>query len=209
MRKILFVGAEVMPFAATGGLGDVLGSLPTALKKEYGDDIDVRVVLPLYDAVKPEWRNQMKLEAVFNLQLSWRNLYCGVLSLVKDGVTYYFIDNEYYFKRGALYGYDDEDKVFFSKGIGKVVYRSLRVTEERTEKNCNRCCSNDIRHIEYYLEETFSLNLHTVIGKPSCQNQSQTHLRNKVGNPDGKSIFQRGLERVVLQEFLEVLPRFL
>lgn len=117
MRKILFVGAEVMPFAATGGLGDVLGSLPTALKKEYPDDIDVRVVMPLYDAIKPEWREQMKLEAVFNLQLSWRNLYCGVLSLEKDGVTYYFIDNEYYFKRGALYGYDDEAEryAFFCK----------------------------------------------------------------------------------------------
>ena len=106
-----------MPFAATGGLGDVLGSLPTALKKEYKDDIDVRVVMPLYDAVKQEWRSQMKTEAVFNLQLSWRNLYCGVLSLVKDGVTYYFIDNEYYFKRGALYGYDDEAEryAFFCK----------------------------------------------------------------------------------------------
>ncbi|MBR2381917.1 MAG: glycogen synthase [Clostridia bacterium] len=117
MRKILFVGAEVMPFAATGGLGDVLGSLPAALKKEYKDDIDIRVVMPLYDAVKPEWRNQMKLEAVFNLQLSWRNLYCGVLSLEKDGVTYYFIDNEYYFKRGALYGYGDEAEryAFFCK----------------------------------------------------------------------------------------------
>ncbi len=108
MRKILFVGAEVMPFAATGGLGDVLGSLPAALKKEYQDDIDVRVVMPLYDAIKPEWREQMKLEAVFNLPLSWRNLYCGVLSLVKDGVTYYFIDNEYYFKRGNLHGFGDE-----------------------------------------------------------------------------------------------------
>ena len=117
MRKILFVGAEVMPFAATGGLGDVLGSLPAALKKEYKEDIDIRVVMPLYDAVKPEWRNQMKFEAVFNLQLSWRNLYCGVLSLVKDGVTYYFIDNEYYFKRGALYGYGDEAEryAFFCK----------------------------------------------------------------------------------------------
>ena len=117
MRKILFVGAEVMPFAATGGLGDVLGSLPTALKKEYKDAIDVRVVLPLYDAVKPEWRNQMKLEAVINLQLSWRNLYCGIHSLQKDGVTYYFIDNEYYFKRGALYGYDDDAEryAFFCK----------------------------------------------------------------------------------------------
>ena len=106
-----------MPFAATGGLGDVLGSLPSALKKEYKDDIDIRVVMPLYDAIKPEWRNQMKLEVVFNLQLSWRNLYCGVYSLVKDGVTYYFIDNEYYFKRGALYGYGDEAEryAFFCK----------------------------------------------------------------------------------------------
>ena len=117
MRKILFVGAEVMPFAATGGLGDVLGSLPAALKKEYQDDIDVRVVMPLYDAVKQEWREQMKLEAVFNLQLSWRNLYCGIHSLVKDGVTYYFVDNEYYFKRGSLYGFMDEAEryAFFCK----------------------------------------------------------------------------------------------
>ena len=117
MRKILFVGAEVMPFAATGGLGDVIGSLPAALKKEYQDDIDVRVVMPLYDAVKQEWREQMKLEAVFNLQLSWRNLYCGIHSLVKDGVTYYFIDNEYYFKRGSLYGFMDEAEryAFFCK----------------------------------------------------------------------------------------------
>ena len=117
MKKILFVGAEVMPFAATGGLGDVLGSLPTALKNEYPDEIDVRVVMPLYDAIKPEWRQQMKLEAVFNLPLSWRNLYCGVLSLVKDGVTYYFIDNEYYFKRGNLYGFDDDAEryAFFCK----------------------------------------------------------------------------------------------
>ncbi len=106
-----------MPFAATGGLGDVLGSLPTALKKEYGDDIDVRVVLPLYDAVKSEWREKMKLEAIFNLQLSWRNLYCGIFSLEKDGVVYYFVDNEYYFKRGSLYGFDDDAEryAFFSK----------------------------------------------------------------------------------------------
>ncbi len=117
MRKILFVGSEVMPFAATGGLGDVLGSLPTALKREYGEDIDVRVVMPLYDAIKPEWRSKMKFEKSFNVQLSWRNLYCGVLSLEKDGVTYYFIDNEQYFKRGNLYGFGDDGEryAFFCK----------------------------------------------------------------------------------------------
>ena len=119
MKKILFVGAEVMPFAATGGLGDVMGSLPAAIKASEKGNVDVRVVLPLYSAVKPEWRAQMKDEAVFYVSLSWRNQYCGVKSLVKDGVTYYFIDNEYYFKRDALYGYfdDAERYAFFSKSV--------------------------------------------------------------------------------------------
>ena len=113
MKKILFVGAEAMPFAATGGLGDVMGSLPAAMKAaEEGSD--VRVVLPLYGAVKDEWRAQMKTEAIFDLRLAWRNQYCGILSLVKDGVTYYFIDNEYYFKRDTLYGhFDDGERYAF------------------------------------------------------------------------------------------------
>ena len=106
MKKILFVGAEAMPFAATGGLGDVLGSLPAALAKT--GECDVRVVLPLYAAVKDEWREKMTQEAVFYVPLAWRQQYCGVYSLVKDGVTYYFIDNEYYFKRPSLYGFFDD-----------------------------------------------------------------------------------------------------
>ena len=106
MKKILFVGAEAMPFAATGGLGDVMGSLPAALAAEGAD---VRVVLPLYSAVGESWRRQMKTEAVFTVRLAWRQQYCGVFSLKKDGVTYYFIDNEYYFKRdGGLYGFFDD-----------------------------------------------------------------------------------------------------
>lgn len=120
VKKVLFVGAEVMPFAATGGLGDVLGSLPAAMKKEYKDDIDIRVVMPLYDAISSEWKSQMKLEAVFDVTLAWRRLYCGVKSLVKDGVTYYFIDNEYYFRRGGtLYGHfdDGERYAYFCEAV--------------------------------------------------------------------------------------------
>ena len=119
MKKILFVGAEVMPFAATGGLGDVLGSLPAAMKNEYKDDIDIRVVMPLYGVISEKWRSQMTLEAVFNVKLAWRNLYCGVKKLVKDGVTYYFIDNEYYFNRGTLYGHfdDGERYAYFCKAV--------------------------------------------------------------------------------------------
>ena len=109
MKKILFVGAEAMPFAATGGLGDVMGSLPAALAA--AGDVDVRVMLPLYGKVSDEWRAKMKTEAIFTVDLAWRKLYCGVRSLQKDGVTYYFIDNEYYFKRASLYGeYDDGER---------------------------------------------------------------------------------------------------
>ncbi len=109
--KILFVGSEVLPFAATGGLGDVLGSLPAALAK---NGAEVRVVMPLYSSIPEEWRRQMKQEAVSTVRLSWRRQYCGILSLQKDGVTYYFIDNEYYFRRPALYGqYDDGERYAF------------------------------------------------------------------------------------------------
>lgn len=112
MRKILFVGAEVMPFAATGGLGDVMGSLPAALAQDENND--VRVVMPLYSAIGSKWREQMTEEAVFNVRLSWREQYCGVKSLKRNGVTYYFIDNEYYFKRDQLYGsFDDGERYAF------------------------------------------------------------------------------------------------
>lgn len=105
-----------MPFAATGGLGDVIGSLPAAVKSLAEDGADVRVVLPLHGAVGETYREQMKTEAVFTVTLSWRKLYCGVKSLVKDEVVYYFIDNEYYFNRDTLYGsYDDGERfAFFS-----------------------------------------------------------------------------------------------
>ncbi len=121
MKKILFVGAEAMPFAATGGLGDVMGSLPAALAAT--GECEVSVVLPLYAAVDEKWRAQMKEEAIFTVSLAWRQQYCGVYSLEKDGVKYYFIDNEYYFKRPALYGFfdDGERYAYFCKAIPELM----------------------------------------------------------------------------------------
>lgn len=119
MKKILFVGAEALPFAATGGLGDVLGSLPKALADKAGDEVDIRVVMPLYDKIPENLRNQMQFICSFTVPLSWRNLYCGVKSLQMGRVTYYFIDNEFYFKRGPLYGHfdDGERYAYFCKAV--------------------------------------------------------------------------------------------
>lgn len=118
MKKILFVGAEALPFAATGGLGDVLGSLPAALKRTDADT-DVRVVMPLYQAVADKYKADMTKVAEFTVSLSWRRQYCGVWSYDLNGITYYFIDNEYYFKRQSLYGsFDDGERyAYFCKAV--------------------------------------------------------------------------------------------
>ena len=120
--KILFVASETVPFAATGGLGDVIGSLPAALKDGHRED-DVRVVMPLYGTMDPAWRKQLVFAGECRVQLNWRNQYCGVFSLVYKRVTYYFIDNEYYFKRGNLYGeFDDGERfAFFSRAVPEVM----------------------------------------------------------------------------------------
>ncbi len=119
MKKILFAASECTPFASSGGLGDVIGSLPAALKKEYGDDGDIRVVVPLYGTMPAEYREQLTKLGEIYVSLAWRSQYCGIHSLVKNGVTYYFIDNEYYFGRQSLYGhYDDGERfAFFSKAV--------------------------------------------------------------------------------------------
>ncbi len=116
--KILFVGAEALPFASTGGLGDVMGSLPAALAAE-DPTLDVRAVMPLYSKIGNTYREQMTKVAEFAVCLSWRQQYCGVWKLVKDNVIWYFIDNEYYFARDTLYGqYDDGERfAYFSMAV--------------------------------------------------------------------------------------------
>lgn len=114
--KILYVASEATPFIKTGGLADVAGSFPKALKE---NGCDIRVVLPLYSSIPQEYRSQMKEIGFFYVELGWRRLYAGVLSYEHEGVTYYFIDNEYYFKRYKIYGeLDDHERfIFFSKAV--------------------------------------------------------------------------------------------
>lgn len=114
--NILFASSEVAPFIKTGGLADVAGSLPQALAKQGHD---VRVILPLYERIGDEWRNQMTYLMNFNVHLAWRTPYCGLFELKREGVTYYFVDNEYYFRRYDIYGhYDDAERfAFFSRAV--------------------------------------------------------------------------------------------
>lgn len=117
--SILMAASEGAPFYITGGLGEVIGALPKAIMQKNSDKYDVRVVLPLYESISPEERNQLEFLGHFDVWLSWRKQYCGVFRIEKDGVIYYFIDNEFYFKRSIPYGYEDDGErfAFFSKAV--------------------------------------------------------------------------------------------
>ena len=99
--KILFTASECVPFIKTGGLADVVGALAPVLAAKGHD---VRVMLPLYTAIPEEYTQAMTHALDFEVELGWRKQYCGIETLVRDGVTYYFIDNKYYFGRSYIYG---------------------------------------------------------------------------------------------------------
>ena len=105
---------------ASGGLGDVAGSLPKALRKRL---VGCRVVMPLYGGIKQELRDQMQFITHITVPVSWRRQYCGIFEAKIDGVIFYFIDNEYYFKRDGIYGhYDDAERfAFFSRAILEII----------------------------------------------------------------------------------------
>ncbi len=99
--KILFTASECVPFVKTGGLADVVGALAPVLAKQGND---VRVILPLYSAIPQKWVEKMTHVVDFEVQLGWRRQYCGIEKLEQDGVTWYFMDNKFYFGRPYIYG---------------------------------------------------------------------------------------------------------
>lgn len=117
--KILYIAAEATPFIKTGGLADVAGSLPHALK----ESADISVVMPLYSLIDEKYRKEMKALKEFNCDLGWRRQYAGIKTLKHNGVDHYFIDNEYYFNRSKVYGeYDDGERfIFFSKAVALMI----------------------------------------------------------------------------------------
>ncbi|MBC5787670.1 glycogen synthase GlgA [Clostridium facile] len=119
--KVLYATSEARPFAASGGLADVAGSLPKAIR---GKGVACRVVMPLYGDISEEWRSKMTYLCNFQVDVAWRKQYCGLFEYNYNGVIFYFIDNEYYFKRPGLYGYyDDAERfAFFSRAVLQMLW---------------------------------------------------------------------------------------
>ncbi len=120
-KKILFVASEAAPFIATGGLAEVIGSLSKALAKSAA--YDVRVIIPLYQDIKKEYRKDFRFIGNIFVPLSWRNQYCGIFEYEANNVKFYFVDNEYYFKRPGCYGYYDDGErfAFFCRSVMEIL----------------------------------------------------------------------------------------
>ena len=118
MKNISFVASESVPFIKTGGLADVVGSLPKSLDKEK---YDVRIFIPKYGCMKQEMKDRLNYKTNFYMDFNWKNVYVGIREAVVDGITYYFIDNEYYFSGPKPYCddalFEIEKYAFFSKAV--------------------------------------------------------------------------------------------
>lgn len=158
--KVLYVTSEAAPFAATGGLADVAGSLPKALRAK---SVGMRVVLPLYECVAPEWRDQMEFVTSISVPVSWRRQYCGVFQLKRDNVIYYFLDNEYYFKRQGLYGhYDDAERFAFLSRAALEVTKAVGYKPDILHANDWQTALVPIYHSLYYVHDPFYYGMKTV-----------------------------------------------
>ena len=118
--KVLYASSEAYPFAMSGGLADVAGALPKALRNRL---IGCRVVMPLYSSIPQELKDKMTFICSITVPVSWRRQYCGIFEAHIGGVIYYLIDNQYYFKRDGLYGhYDDAERfAFFSRAVLEII----------------------------------------------------------------------------------------
>lgn len=127
--KILFVASEAHPFIKTGGLGDVAYALPRALRKL---GLDVRVIIPKYLDINESFRKKMLTLATFNVPVGWRNQYTGLQYLEHDDIPFYFLDNEYYFKRPSSYGfYDDSERFsYFCRAVLESINHMIDFTPD-------------------------------------------------------------------------------
>ncbi len=150
MKKILFAASECVPFIKTGGLADVVGSLPKCFNK---DEYDVRVILPKYMCMYQEWKDRMEYVDHFYMDLCWRRQYVGILKMEYEGVIFYFIDNEYYFSGQTPYSdvrSDLEKFAFFSRAV----LSALPIIDFRPD--IIHCHDWQTALIPVYLKDSFS-----------------------------------------------------
>lgn len=151
MKKILFVASEGVPFIKTGGLADVVGSLPKYIDKEY---FDVRVFLPKYACMKQEMKDKMTYVTHFYMDFNWQNVYVGIFEAIVDGVHYYFIDNEFYWNGPKVYNDDPRYEIERYTYFSKAVLSALPVIDFRPD--LIHCHDWQTGIIPVYLKERFA-----------------------------------------------------
>ncbi|MDR0570693.1 MAG: glycogen synthase GlgA [Clostridiales Family XIII bacterium] len=160
--NVLYAIFEASPFAKTGGLGDVGGALPQFLKE---GGVDVRVIMPKHDAIPERFKSKFRKIFNFQMQLAWRQLYCGVEMLKYKGVTFYFIDNEQYFKRDSLYGYDDdpERSAFFCKAVLECLTKLDKFKPNVIHCNDWHTCLIPVMLKEYFGDHPYYYDIKSVV----------------------------------------------
>ena len=169
--NILFAASEALPYVASGGLADVAGSLPSAIVKKGHD---CRVVIPLYKSISAEMRASLTFLTNITVDVSWRKQYCGIFTGIYKGVTYYFIDNEYYFGRDGIYGfYDDCERfVFYSRAVLEMI-RCIDFKPDIIHANDWQAAMIPVYYQIFYKYQQGYENIHTIFTIHNLQYQGK------------------------------------
>ncbi|MEL7566613.1 MAG: glycogen synthase GlgA [Dehalobacterium sp.] len=159
---ILFAVTESDPFAKTGGLGDVGGSLPMIINRL---NCSLRVIMPQYSFIPLHLKKEIRHITSFTLDLGWRRQYCGLNEMKCQGVHYYFIDNEYYFGRDQLYGYGDDGErfAFFSKAVLESLLHMKEFKPDVIHCNDWHTALIPVLIKEYYMNDPFFDGIKTLL----------------------------------------------
>lgn len=178
--KVLYVASEALPFVASGGLADVAGSLPVALRKRL---VGCRVCIPMYDSIPQELKDTMRFVTSLSVPVAWRRQYCGVFEAHRDGVIYYLLDNQYYFKRDGIYGhYDDAERfAFFARAVLEML-PSIDFHPDIIHCNDWQSALTPLYFSTYYAQRPGYQNIKTVLTIHNIQYQGKygTELLNDV-----------------------------
>lgn len=173
--KILFAASEAAPFVKTGGLGDVVGSLPRALNKK---GVDARVIIPLYRCIPQEYKDRMKYIDHIYIDMAWRRQYAGIFELEENGCKYYFVDNEFYFNGDTPYSFihlDAEKFIFFSKAVLSLL---PTIGFKPDVINCNDWQTGAIPvFLDTFMDNEFFRNIKTVMTIHNLKFQGRWDLR--------------------------------